>query len=137
MSWPTLGILGGGQLARMTTYAALRLGLRVHILEKSADSPAGQIAHREVIGDPSDHRLLDEFASSCDVVTLESEFINEEHLVEIERAGHALYPSSDSVAHIQDKLRQKRTLESAGIPVAPFAAIDTNGDAVEFGTRHR
>src|SRR5687768_9009394 len=61
-TWPTIGILGGGQLARMTAYAAYRLGLRVHVLEKTAGSPAGQIAHKEVVGEPSDHRLLVEFA---------------------------------------------------------------------------
>ena len=120
----------------MTAYAAYRLGLRVHIMEKRAGSPAGEIAHRETVGDPSDHRLLVEFASECDVVTLESEFINEEHLVEIERAGLKLYPSSGSVAMIQDKLRQKRTLEAAGIPVAPFAAIGSHDEAEEFGRRH-
>jgi 5-(carboxyamino)imidazole ribonucleotide synthase len=135
-SWPTIGILGGGQLARMTAYAAYRLGLRVHVMERFAGSPAGQLAHREIVGDPSDHRLLVAFAADCDVVTLESEFINEEHLVEIEHAGFRLYPSSGSVARIQDKLRQKRTLEDAGIPVAPFAAIDTHDDAVAFGERH-
>jgi 5-(carboxyamino)imidazole ribonucleotide synthase len=135
-SWPTLGILGGGQLARMTAYAAYRLGLRVHIMEKSPGSPAGQIAHRETVGDPSDHRLLVDFASRCDVVTLESEFINEDHLVEIERAGSKLYPSSGSVGKIQDKLLQKQTLEAAGIPVAPFAGIGEHGDAEAFGERH-
>jgi 5-(carboxyamino)imidazole ribonucleotide synthase len=135
-TWPTIGILGGGQLARMTAYAAYRLGLRVHVMEKTAGSPAGQIAHREVVGDPSDHALLVEFASACDVVTLESEFINEHHLAEIEHAGLRLYPSSSSVAKIQDKLLQKRTLEAAGIPVAPFAAIDEHGDAEAFGDRH-
>lgn len=136
MSWPTLGILGGGQLARMTAYAAHRLGIRVHIMASAADSPAGQIAEREVVGRPSDHQRLVAFASECDVVTLESEFINEEHLVEIERAGHLLFPSADSVGHIQDKLRQKRTLKNAGIPVAPFDATDLRDDAKSFGTHH-
>lgn len=134
--WTTIGILGGGQLARMTAYAAYQLGLRVHVMEKVAGSPAGQIAHREVVGDPSDHALLVEFAAACDVVTLESEFINEDHLVEIEHAGLKLYPSSGSVAKIQDKLLQKRTLEAAGIPVAPFASIDEHEQAEDFGQRH-
>src|SRR5437879_3774790 len=94
---PTLGILGGGQLARMTAYAAFRLGMRVHIMEKSSGSPAGQIAHKEVIGDLSDHKLLVEFASECDVVTLESEFLNEDDLIEIEHARYLLYPRAHSV----------------------------------------
>ena len=133
---PILGILGGGQLARMTAYAAFRLGMRVHVMEKFAGSPAGEIAHREVVGDPSDHALLVEFASECDVVTLESEFINEEHLARIEHAGSILYPKSLSVAKIQDKLVQKRALRGAGIPVAPFDAIASHADAEAFGDRH-
>jgi 5-(carboxyamino)imidazole ribonucleotide synthase len=120
----------------MTAYAAFRLGLHVHIMETSAGSPAGQIAHREVVGDFADHELLVAFAHECDVVTLESEFINEEHLVEIEHAGSRLYPSSGSVAKIQDKLLQKQTLEAAGIPVAPFGVIREHVDAEEFGERH-
>jgi 5-(carboxyamino)imidazole ribonucleotide synthase len=133
---PTLGILGGGQLARMTAYAAFQLGMRVHIMEKFAGSPAGQIAHKEVVGDPSDHALLLAFAAECDAVTLESEFINEKHLSEIERAGHLLFPRAASVARIQDKLVQKLTLLDAGVPVAPFEAAPTPDAARSFGERH-
>lgn len=130
---PIIGILGGGQLARMTAYAAFRLGLRVHIMEKEAGSPAGQIAHRESVGRFDDHDALRAFAAGCDVVTLESEFINEEDLAVIERAGTPLFPSSRSVALIQDKLVQKETLAAAGIPVAPFAAVGSVDEAVAFG----
>lgn len=133
---PTLGILGGGQLARMTAYAAFRLGMRVHIMERTAGSPAGQIAHKEVVGDPSDHPLLLEFAAECDAVTLESEFINERHLAAIEGAGEVLYPRAGSVAKIQDKLLQKQTLQDAGVPVAPFEGTATPDDARSFGERY-
>ncbi len=133
---PTLGILGGGQLARMTAYAAFRLGMRVYIMEKFPGSPAGEIAHKEVVGKPEDHDLLVRFASGCNVVTLESEFIDERHLLKIERSGNVLYPTATSVAHIQDKLVQKRTLEEAGIPVTPFAAVDSVDEARAFGEQH-
>lgn len=132
----TLGILGGGQLARMTAYAAFRLGMRVHIMERFAGSPAGEIAHKEVIGDPSDYSLLLEFAAECDVVTLESEFINEEHLAQIENAGGMLFPRSSSVALIQDKLVQKETLRAAGVPVAEFEGVAGVDDAARFGERY-
>jgi 5-(carboxyamino)imidazole ribonucleotide synthase len=134
MITPILGILGGGQLARMTAYAAFRLGMRVHVMEKFAGSPAGQIAHDETVGDPSDHELLRTFAAACDVVTLESEFVNERHLTAVEDAGHVLYPGSASVGKIQDKLLQKETLADAGIPVAPFRGVGTVDDAAAFGT---
>jgi 5-(carboxyamino)imidazole ribonucleotide synthase len=133
---PTIGILGGGQLARMTAYAAFRLGVRVHIMERYLGSPAGEIAHKEVIGDPSDHDLLLSFASECDVVTLESEFINEEHLAVLEKGGHRLFPRAHSVGQIQDKLVQKQTLLDAAVPVAPFAPADTDEDAIRFAEAH-
>jgi 5-(carboxyamino)imidazole ribonucleotide synthase len=120
----------------MTAYAAFRLGMRVHIMEKTPGSPAGQIAHREVVGNPNDHQLLVEFASECDVVTLESEFLDENDLVEIEHAGHALYPRAHSVAQIQDKLVQKQTVQYAGVPVAPFRGVASYEDAVRFGEDH-
>jgi 5-(carboxyamino)imidazole ribonucleotide synthase len=120
----------------MTAYAAFRLGMRVHIMEKSAGSPAGQIAHKEVVGDLSDHALLVRFASECDVVTLESEFLDEADLLEIERAGHRLYPRSHSVAQIQDKLVQKQTVEAAGVPVAPFRRAPSPDEAAAFGHEH-
>lgn len=132
-SFPVLGILGGGQLARMTAYAAFRLGMRVHILERFVDSPAGSIAHKQVVGGPEDHALLRQFAAECDVVTLESEFVNEEHLAEVEKSGVLLFPMSSSVGKIQDKLIQKQTLQSAGIPVADFRGVETPEDAARFG----
>ena len=132
---PILGILGGGQLARMTADAAHRLGVEIHILEKYPGSPAGAIAHREVIGSPSDHDLLRTFAAACDVVTLESEFINESDLAVAEETG-LLYPSAASVGKIQDKLTQKRTLQEGGIPVGPFADVEDVAAAGEFGEEH-
>jgi 5-(carboxyamino)imidazole ribonucleotide synthase len=133
---PVLGILGGGQLARMTAYAAFRLGLRVHVMEKFAGSPAGEIAHSETVGDPSDHELLRRFAAECDMVTLESEFIDEAHLLEIENAGGSILPSPHSVALIQDKLVQKQTLSDAGVPVAPFRGVGSFAEAARFGEEH-
>ena len=135
-SFPVLGILGGGQLARMTAYAAFRLGMHVHIMERFADSPAGGIAHREVVGGPEDHDLLRSFAAECDVVTLESEFINEELLMVIEESGSLLFPSSASVGKIQDKLIQKQTMQDAGIPVAAFKGVQTPEDAAHFGEEY-
>jgi len=130
---PTLGILGGGQLARMTAIAAFQLGLRVHVMEHHANSPAGQIAHRETVAAPSDHVALLHFASTCDVITLESEFIEESHLMVIERAGFILRPGAGSVGKIQDKLIQKQTFDDAGIPVAAFRGVANVAQAEAFG----
>ncbi len=131
--FPTLGILGGGQLARMTADAGHRLGVSIHIYERFAGSPAGAIAHFEEVGATDDHDRLRRFAADCDVVTLESEFVLESDLQVVEESGVRLYPSSSSVAKIQDKLLQKRTLQDAGTPVAPFADIPDDAAATAFG----
>ena len=131
--FPKLGVLGGGQLARMTAEAAYPLGVEVHVLEKFAGSPAGAIAHSEMVGRPDDHELLRRFAAACDVVTLESEFINEADLAVVEETGTLLFPSSRSVGKIQDKLLQKDTLRDAGIPVAPYRGVATHEEAAAFG----
>lgn len=130
---PVLGILGGGQLARMTAYAAFRLGLHVHIFDAHGESPAGEIAHREVVGDVADHEALLAFARNCDVVTLESEFVNERHLAALEEAGVRVYPGSRCLSLVQDKLVQKQTLAEQGIPVAPFRAVGSVEEVVEAG----
>lgn len=135
-SFPVLGILGGGQLARMTAIAAFQMGVRVHIMESFPNSPAGSIAHKEVVGKPEDHDLLWSFASECDAVTLESEFVNEGDLAQIEAGGYRLYPTSGSVGKIQDKLVQKRTLQEAGIPVADFAGLEDAAAAERFGSEY-
>ncbi len=135
-TFPTIGILGGGQLARMSAQAATRLGLTVHILESFPDSPAGSIAHAETVGKTSDRETLRGFAAACDAISLESEFHREEDLAVIEQAGGLLYPSSATVALVQDKLHQKQTLEQAGVPVAPYAPVTTIDDARAFGAEH-
>jgi len=120
----------------MTAYAAFRLGLRVHILERASGSPAGQIAHKEVVGTPADHDILVEFARECDVITLESEFVNEEHLAVAEHAGHVVLPRPQSVGLIQDKLIQKETVRRVGVATAAFSGVDSPSDARDFGHRH-
>lgn len=133
---PRIGIIGGGQLARMSTQAATRMGFEVRILERYAASPAGSIAHEEFIGSPADHDLLRRFAADCDVVTLESEFHDEADLAVIADSGGLLYPTAESVGLIQDKLTQKQTIEAAGVPVAPYAAIPDRESARAFGEEH-
>ena len=71
-----VGILGGGQLARMTVQAAIALGLDVAIFEREPDSPAGRLTQREVVGPWESAELQSRFAALCDVITLESEFVD-------------------------------------------------------------
>ena len=131
----TLGILGGGQLARMTAQAAYRLGVEVAILEKTPASPAGQIAHQEFVGELSDIPLLQSFADACDVITLENEFVPAEVLRRIESWGKPLFPSSKTLSLSRDKLTQKHTFLKNNIPLPRFAAVEDIEDAKRCGAQ--
>ena len=115
-----LGILGGGQLARMIIEENSRYGIEFHILSKEHDSPAGMLTPHEVIGDWNDKEVVRAFADKCDVLTLENEFIDFHILEAIEKSGKTILPGSLIVKLIQDKLFQKETLTKAGIPVAYY-----------------
>ena len=118
-----LGIIGGGQLARMTALAALPLGCEVSILEPNPLSPAAQLTPLTVTGDWADAETLHQFAARVDVITLENEFVDAGLLRQLEDAGHHVFPTSASLALTQDKLRQKEALVRAGLPVPEFCAV--------------
>jgi 5-(carboxyamino)imidazole ribonucleotide synthase len=132
-----LGILGGGQLARMMAEAASQLGVEVAILEKEAGSPAGRIAAREVVGGWLDLDRLAALAEGTLAVTLENEFVDIAALEWLEAHGVAVYPSAHSLALIQDKYEQKQFMRAAGIPTTDFAPVsaveDVTRAAAEWG----
>jgi len=124
----TIGILGGGQLARMSLFAAKRLGFNVAIIEKEKNSPAGQLTHLEFTGSFNDRKLLKKFAEVSDVITLENEFVDAGIIGYLEDLGKKVFPSSQTIALIQDKLYQKQTLQKHGIPVAEFTDVTGTDD---------
>jgi 5-(carboxyamino)imidazole ribonucleotide synthase len=117
-----LGILGGGQLGRMTLQAASVLGVDVVIAERFADSPAARLTQRSVVFQNGwdDAQSLDELAKLANTVTLENEFVDAAVLRALERRGCTVLPSPECVASVQDKLLQKRALAQAELPVAHF-----------------
>ncbi len=119
-----IGILGGGQLARMLLQAAARLGLDVAIMERVADSPAGRLTRREVVAEWNDEEALRRFAAMAPAILLESEFVPARSLHLLERHGARVVPGSAALAAAQDKLYQKARLDDAGLPVAPFRPVD-------------
>ncbi len=122
----TIGILGGGQLARMSALAAHRLGIKVNILEKFANSPAGQVTKNEFVGWVDDKNVLKNFIKTCDVITLENEFIDHPHLEWIENQGKKVIPTSKTISLIQDKLIQKQNFDKHHLPVPEFIPLQSN-----------
>ena len=113
---PRVGILGGGQLARMTAEAAVELGVEIFILEREADSPAGQIvgSDHEVVGDWRDRATLARLADVVDVITLENEFIDPDTLSWLVDRGTPVFPGPTTLRTIGDKLRQRAEGPAAG-----------------------
>lgn len=125
-----LGIIGGGQLARMTAIAALPLGCEVVVLEKNPFSPAARLSPDSIVGDWSDPATLMKFAERCDVITLENEFVDATALEALENAGHKVFPSAACIALTQDKLTQKQALQNAGLPLPTFCAVDSPAEII-------
>ncbi|MGG7565245.1 5-(carboxyamino)imidazole ribonucleotide synthase [Rhodovulum sp. DZ06] len=122
----TIGILGGGQLGRMTALAAARLGIRTRVYEPSAEPPAGQVCDA-VQGGWDDEAALAAFADSVDVVTYEFENVPVA-AAEIIAARKPLRPGAAALRAAQDRAEEKRFLEGAGLKVAPWAEVNSLED---------
>src|ERR687892_1822216 len=120
----SIGILGGGQLARMLTMAAGRLGLKTHIYCDEPNAPAFEVSAASTVGSYEDEAALAAFAETVNVVTCEFENVPAKALEAAARAA-PVYPSAKSFAVAQDRLVEKDFIRGLGIPVAPYAAVDS------------
>ncbi|MGV3695086.1 MAG: 5-(carboxyamino)imidazole ribonucleotide synthase [Paracoccus marcusii] len=121
----TIGILGGGQLGRMLSAAASRLGLRCHIFEPGA-APAGEVAWRVTTAPYEDEAALRAFADSVDVITYEFENVPTSALDLLESL-RPIRPGRRALAVSQDRLTEKTFLTDIGLTVAPFADVPDQG----------
>ncbi|MEM6998842.1 MAG: 5-(carboxyamino)imidazole ribonucleotide synthase [Pseudomonadota bacterium] len=126
-----IGIVGGGQLAKMTSLPAMELGCEIVILEKTRNTPSSSLAAEVLYGNWDDPINLLSLANKVDVVSLENEFVDANALQEVEDADHLLFPSAKTIGLVQDKLIQKQTLSEVGIPVAPFIGVNSKQDIEE------
>jgi 5-(carboxyamino)imidazole ribonucleotide synthase len=115
-----IGIIGGGQLGRMMAMAARRMGCAVSVIDPTPDSPAGQLADQQIVAAFDDQEAMRSLVEACDVTTFEIETIDVTGLIELEEAGHAIYPPPLLLAQLQDKLLQKELLKEADLPTATF-----------------
>jgi len=127
-----VGIVGGGQLAKMIGLSAIKLGCEIVILEKTKKAPSTSLAIDTLYGDWNDPSNLLNLANMVDVVSLENEFVDANSLRVLEEAGHRLYPTSTTIGLVQDKLHQKQALSDAGIPVIPFAAVNSQEEIIQL-----
>jgi 5-(carboxyamino)imidazole ribonucleotide synthase len=125
----TIGILGGGQLGRMTAMAAARLGYRVHVLTPEADGPCAQVSAAETVADYGDFAALETFAASVDVVTLEFENVPLA-TAEFLAARRPFHPAPACLAVTQVRTAEKAEVNKLGFPTAPWEAV-RNQDELE------
>lgn len=126
-----IGIVGGGQLGRMLTFEAKRLGFIVNILDPTPGSPAGQVADRQIVADFKDQNAIKELAKISDYLTFEIELANSKILDLLETQGIKVNPSAKTLDIIKDKLRQKLYLRKANIPVAEFVEVKSKTDIIQ------
>ena len=124
-SW--LGMMGGGQLGRMFCMAAQSLGYRVCVLDPATNSPAGAVADDHLRADYLDEAALTELARRCQAVSTEFENVPADALARLARDCRVA-PGAEAVRVAQDRVAEKRFVESCGVPVAPYAAIGAASD---------
>lgn len=123
-----IGIVGGGQLARMMTIAAKQLGMTVTVLDPTPLSPAGQVADTQIVASLNDAKAMQKLGDASDFITLEWELANPLLLDQLAKKNIPVNPSAQTLAIIKDKFKQKTFLRNANIPIADFAQIKTKED---------
>lgn len=124
-----VGILGGGQLARMMAQAGLPLGCEFRFLDPKPDACAGQLGPL-ITADWNDEAALDRL-SECERITCDFENVPAAVLHRLAESGHPVRPAANAFAAAQDRLSEKRLFQSLGIEVAPFAPVSGRTDLLE------
>ena len=122
-----IGVLGSGQLGRMFTIAARRMGYRVRVLSPDDDTPTGQVADVEIQADYADLDTVAEFARGVDVMTFEFENVPVA-TAEVASRYAPVRPAGQVLHTTQHRLREKTFLRNAGLPVTPFATVRSVAD---------
>ena len=129
-----IGILGGGQLGRMLSVAAARLGYKSHIYEPGPDAPAADVAHRVTCASYGDETALAAFAAAVDIITYEFENVPTAALDLLE-ARRPIRPGRQALATSQDRIAEKDFLTGLGLVTAPYAAVSSVADLAAGLTR--
>ncbi|MFG1673231.1 5-(carboxyamino)imidazole ribonucleotide synthase [Micromonospora sp. NPDC049282] len=130
---PVVGMVGGGQLARMTHQAAIALGQSLRVLALSPDDGAALVAADVQYGDHTDLTALRTFAKGCDVVTFDHEHVPNAHIRVLTDEGVKLFPPADALVHAQDKRVMRERLGELGAPSPAWRPVESPADLVAFG----
>jgi 5-(carboxyamino)imidazole ribonucleotide synthase len=131
---PVVGMVGGGQLARMTHQAAIALGQSLRVLALTPEDGAALVAADVQYGDHTDLAALRTFAKGCDVVTFDHEHVPSGHIRALTDEGVKLFPPADALLHAQDKRVMRERLGRLGAPNPAWRPVEQPADLVAFGS---
>jgi 5-(carboxyamino)imidazole ribonucleotide synthase len=129
-----IGVIGGGQLARMMQPAAIALGLELRVLAESENSSAHQAA--SLVGDYMEFAVLEQFSKTVDVITFDHEHVPVSHLAKLEDAGVLVRPGSAALIHAQNKLIMRQAMERLGLPQPIWQEVCSENDLQTFLNDH-
>jgi 5-(carboxyamino)imidazole ribonucleotide synthase len=132
-SSPVVGIVGGGQLARMTAQAAVALGVPLRLLAEGENVSAAQVVPDTVVGDYRDLETLRRALDGCAVVTFDHEHVPTQHLETLTAEGHACRPGPAALVHAQDKAVMRARLAELGVPCPRSAVVASAEEVAAFG----
>lgn len=136
MTFPVIGVVGGGQLARMMAPAAVALGFHLRVLAEAPDVSAVDAVAQAPVGDYRDLATLREFARGVDVLTFDHEHVPSEHLQALIADGVNVQPRPDALINAQDKLVMRAAIERLGLPNPAWAAVSSVAQITTFGDTH-
>jgi len=128
-----LGIIGGGQLGKIMSQKAKKMGFHVTILDPTFNCPAAQVSDKHIMGGFHDKVKLEQLVQETDVTTFELEHVDTSILKELYDHGHRIHPSPYVIELIQNKYEQKKLLDENGIPVPAYKDVKSEEDLSSFG----
>jgi 5-(carboxyamino)imidazole ribonucleotide synthase len=132
VTFPLVGVVGGGQLARMLAPPAVALGVRLRVLAESPDAGAAQVVRDAPVGGASDLDALRAFAAGCDVVTFDHEHVPQPVLAALAADGVVLRPGPDALRFAQDKAAMRSRLSDAGVPCPRWTLVSSREELAAF-----
>jgi 5-(carboxyamino)imidazole ribonucleotide synthase len=136
VSFPVVGVVGGGQLARMMAGPAIELGVTLRVLARDPAESAARVVPVDPttdIGDEDDLEALRRFAKGCDVITFDHEHVPTGHLRTLVAEGVVVRPGPEALEHAQDKLHMRRRLTALGVPCPRWAEVSSLDELAAFG----
>ena len=133
MGFPVVGVVGGGQLARMMAAPAIGLGITLRVLARDAHDSAALVVPATSVGSEDDLDALRAFAAGCDVLTFDHEHVPTAHLRTLQAEGVVVRPDPDALEHAQDKLVMRRRLTELGVPCPRWAQVSDAAELAAFG----